>query len=701
MSSRFKKFQKIINFVLIPLGLVIINVYLIYPIFRGEFSNNYSSIEVAFFTDAKFIFDHWPKLAWNPEWYLGFPFNNVYTPLLPFIIAGGHWLTNISFSHLYRILTGFFYIIGPAMLYFFVRYLTKKTLPAILVGSIYMLLPSFSYLISGVAGYGALFGYYPPWQLAVLTLFGEGPHMAALSLIPLASLLFIQALRNQTLKSLILASLSIALVALINWIGFVALVIMLLALLVLEGNEGGVGRKIKRGLLIFLAAYGLAAWWFNLTFLKASLGFGSGGRGEGDLVKNYLQLLPLLPVLLPLAVIIGLFIFKKFKKNFALAIGLSWFIIFSVVIVAWYRWNFAFLPQPPRFLPEWNLSFAVVLGLLAYSVYQVINQKNNLRKKLAVAFLLVIFSLIIYISLPLFRNSHQSVTPHPDFKSTYIYEMAAWLEENAKGQRVFTSGNIAFWLNYFTSTPQVRGAADPAATHPWWPHAAYQITTGENAPAGQAGQLAYVLLRALNVSYLVVNFPGSQDPYNDFKDPDKFVNLAEEGFLEEVYNKDSDVVYKVSLANPPLAQTAAKNTISNLAVPKDGADFKRINAYAAWVDNSQNTNLDWQWLNNQEFKIKGYLKENEVVSTQITYDKGWLVRSNGQKLETSKDVFGNLVIDSKKNGEIEIIGQYKKGWDARLGQLMTLTTITVLIIYFVRERRMTGKRTRPIKKIKR
>src|SRR3989442_1632758 len=72
---------------LVPVALFALQAFLIAPLFSGEFTRYRGSIEAAYITDARFIVDHFPDLTWNPFWYLGFPFEWFYTPLLPGLVA--------------------------------------------------------------------------------------------------------------------------------------------------------------------------------------------------------------------------------------------------------------------------------------------------------------------------------------------------------------------------------------------------------------------------------------------------------------------------------------------------------------------------------------------------------------------------------------------------------------------------------------
>src|SRR2546428_12225570 len=74
--------------VLAAVGLFAVQAWAIAPLFTGEFTQFRGSIESTFIANARFIADRFPDLSWYPYWYLGFPFELFYTPLLPALVAG-------------------------------------------------------------------------------------------------------------------------------------------------------------------------------------------------------------------------------------------------------------------------------------------------------------------------------------------------------------------------------------------------------------------------------------------------------------------------------------------------------------------------------------------------------------------------------------------------------------------------------------
>lgn len=195
---------------------------------------------------------------------------------------------------------------------------------------------------------------------------------------------------------------------------------------------------------------------------------------------------------------------------------------------------------------------------------------------------------------------------------------------------MFATGSTAFWLDAFADVPQVRGGADQGATNPWWAHATYQIVSGEDA------EISLMWLRALNVSYTVVNYPDSRDFYKDYKFPGKF-----EERLKEVYNQAGDVIYEVTLRQPLLAQVVNKASFLGLRRLESAVDKEALRKYVDYIDSPFcPASLTYTSETPDEIVIKANLEEGEAVGVQITYDPGWKAVCNGQPVKIEQDALG-------------------------------------------------------------
>lgn len=667
-----KEYKGKLGTIFLVLILFALNIFLIWPLFFGQYTQSLGSIESAFLTDIIFITKNFPHLSWSPLWYLGFPFHFAYPPLIPYFLAFISSLFNLSIPSLYRFFIAFFYALGPISLYFFVRYLTKNNLVAFISAFLYSILPSFVYLIPEVRAFGANF-YYAPWRLVVLNFFGEGPHISTLTIIPLVLIAFLFALRKPSVFSFILASISVAIIPLANIPSTISLLIMIFALIFSESLIEKTAFKIKRAFLILLVSFGLISFWYTLPYIKIT--FLTSSSRENWSPLSYLNFLPLVLFIFSLFLVIFVSIFSKKRERQPLCFALISVLSFSFIVLTWYLFKKPILPEPNRFMPEIEMNVAILLGLLLTFLYQKI-------KFLGPILLIFIFGLSFWLSLPFLKNSQEMTRPYPDISQTSEYQIANWLSENTKEKRVYATGSTGFWLNVFSDVPQVRGGADQGATNPWWNHAAYQINTSENAKAGEDGPIALLWLRAFNVSYIVVNLPHSRDAFKDYRNPYKFQDL-----LEPVYDKRGDIIYKVPLKSESLAQVVDEKKLKELKKPYNAIDKVALAEYVDWVDEKAK-NADFAWLSNQEFKVKANTSKDEIISVQITYDPGWKIKKGKGKIE--KDTLGLLLIKPAQEGEMEFHLKHGKTFFDFLGILITLATVGVLS-YSVSKKRESCK----------
>ena len=656
------------------------NVALVWPLFLGGYTREMGSIESVFIADARFIFENFPHLSWNSLWYAGFPFHLFYTPVLPFLMVLAHALYSVvEIFYWYRIFIGLFYALTPVSFYFLVRFLTGKNLVGFLAAIIYSFLPSTGYLMPQVGNLAAIYGR-APWRLLTLILFGEGGHIVGIFFLPLALIFFIKAIRDASLKNVFLASLFTGLVALTNLIALIGFAVMLAIVLLVEFLDGDWLRKIGRAGIISLFSFGLVAFWYNFSFIKASFSIGTGGVG-GSVGDAYLRAFPAIFLLAPLFFIFAIIGKKKIFKPILIALG--WILIFFLSAYFWFEGRTMLLPQPNRYLPEMDMGTALLFSWgICLLVERILQQK--LSRFRPILYILIIL-LLFYLPFRYIRQAWDLTLPHQDVSQTSEYKIASWFEDNTQEERVYASGTSAFWLNTFVDVPQIRGGNDGVA-NPWMLHAIYQINTGENAPEGQEGEVAVWWLRALNVSYLVVNLPSSREVFHDFRNPEKFSQVFG---MEEKTRLDGDVIYKVPLKKPSLAQVVNKVDFTNLKVLKNAVDVKNLENYVNYIDppspppgaGLRRGTVEFFWTGIGRAKVKADVKENEGIAVQITYDPGWRAYLDKRQISVKNDVIGFMFLDPKTTGEVEIDLAYGRTWDVWLGYFLTILSLGALAAY--------------------
>lgn len=647
-----------------PLLIFGLNVFLMLPLFQGEYTQFISSIESAFIAQGKFIIENFPHLSWNPLWYAGFPFHLFYTPLPATFEVLLSLLPGISLPQAYRVLSALTYSLIPVSLYILVRALGKGKIAAFFSAYFLTFAPSLSYFLYANVRADALRFNFAPWRFVILVLFGEGPHTLSMLFLPLAAATFIKALKKKSLLFIFLSALVISLTALANAFGMIALAFLLAAIALVYWVIEKKAEILLITSKVALLSFGLLAFWYNFSFFKSLLAF-SGAKGERFLY-NAGGIVPILLLFIPLVVFVVSYLLRPLFKRRAFSITALWTLILLVITIAWFNFKVALVPQGVRYLPELDMGIAVMFGLAIEALADKVKRKfNRIGAWLLLGLILVTVSL--YTSW-FWHHSWQFLTPHLDIKKTAEYEIAKWLESKAGEERVYLTGNYAFWLNVFTNVPQLRGGSDQGATNPWWNHVTYQINTGEDP------EIAVAWLKAMNLSYIVVNSGNSPNYYKDYKFPRKF-----EGVLEKVYQDHGDAIYKVPIRNLSLVKPIDLNVLLNLKIPYNAVDKEALFAYVDWIEKPSVSTIKLTKIRSNKYEIVSDLKkENEGILLQMTAAPGWKANLAGKRLRIEKDPLGFMVLRPGL-GEKRIVLSHGPAWDEWLGYGITLVTLICLV----------------------
>jgi len=345
--------KKKLGLVLAVIILVLTNIVLVWPLFLGEYDKNTASIGIAHVLNARYLSRFFNR-GWNPFWYGGFPNHLIYPLLAPISLALIQKLSfGLSMAQVYRIVVAAAYVLTPVSLFFLVRYFTKRDLIGLFAALFYLLAPSANYfLISGFWQIGESL-HFTPWQLSVIVDFGEGPHIIALSIVPLAIIAYWRLLRKPSFYKFLLAGFLISLVVSINLFSAYALGYFLLGVFASEVVLGKGRQKLIISLLLIPLIYGLMAYCYDLSMLI------SLSRSGYIHPENTFRLPPITTLFLILVFAVGpiLFVFyeafkKKPKLQNRLVLGI-WFFIFWAIPYAFYK-GYWFGSQPNRYMPELN-----------------------------------------------------------------------------------------------------------------------------------------------------------------------------------------------------------------------------------------------------------------------------------------------------------------------------------------------------------
>ena len=667
LSGLIKSTYFVFVFLGLPLIIVWVGYSQIWPLFTGEFTQQLGSIEVSYIQMAKFISSSWPRLAWQPRWYLGYPMSVLYTPFVPVFEFVSHNLWGWSYSHAYRWLTAFSYVGGLVTLYLFTRTWFKNTAAGYIAALIYGILPSFMGLLyPEIALDRFLVDLVEPRRFTILVRWGEGPHVVSLMFLPLAALFLIKFLRRGNKWQLLFGSVFTALVLLTNSVGAWGLLLLSFAVVFgeLTENPGRWQQVLGRSLIFAAVSFGLSAFWFNPLFLAT---FFHEGGGAWGFWKNQFPWGWLLG-----GAILAIYFFLS-KKLLGKIFGVSGSLLFLGMMFGLVNTYYGsgserleLVPQVLRLTTEVDIAVALAVGGVISAAGFILSKMHRNLLGLGMVVVIIAGSILmggrqlrLISDLPRFAEPAEKAGIK--LEQTAEYEIAKVLETKVKGQeRVFVPGNYGFYLNYFTDLPQLRGALFQSAVNPWPDHIYFQTVNGLDA------DITLDWLKIANVGWFV--FSGPRETFHDFKvDESKFAAVLK--FDED---RQGDKIYQVPLKDTSLTK-AVPQAILSVKIPINAIDRTPIAQYVGILESSRNQ-LQLVEKNNGVYEITGNVGDGELVLVQMAYAPGWQARDkSGQGLVVSKDPLGMIAIKPKQTGAQNIDLIYGVSGQVMVGWLATLT----------------------------
>lgn len=673
--------SRTVALVLLPALLIALNAWLVRGWFTGEYPSDLGAIDTAYVQAGRFVSELLGASHWVPYWYGGFPLHVLYNPVFPHLAWALQAVTHWPFGQVERTLGAVGYVLTPAALYVFLRALTRRPGVALAAGLAATFLPSLSYLLFrdangvGPGDYAALYGY-GPWRFAQLTMFGEATHTFAMPFVPLAGWGFVRLFQRVGFGRAVTAGALLALVALSSMIAFFAALLLVTALTTAELFAGRLkpGQVLTAGGAAALVAAGLAAFWFNPQFLSASFAFGEGG----SILGNYLKGVGLVPLSAALVFAALFWIFHRRVRLAPMLAGLFWFVPLFLFAFVWYRARIALAPQPIRYIPEMDLALLVLAAGVVSAVLSYL-PKRSVGWVIGATVTLALIAVAVLPGRAFFSEGPKRTEPRDaPISESYEYQSVTRVAQTAGSQRVYVSGNNAFYLNAFTDTPQLRGALDQAALNRWWPHLSYQLLTNEaSISRGQARAVAEAIVQAEDLGYVLVETAGSGDPFKtDWKHPEVYAAWT------PVWTERGDTLYRAPLKLPGPFQVVDRSAAARLKPPSNGADLSALAAYAAWVDGRAEPVQSFAWRKPGRADIQATIRSGQALSAQLTYAAGWRAKSSvGGHPRVRSDALGNLVVEGLPEGSQTITLSYGKPLMVYVGYVLTLLTLIALAFY--------------------
>ena len=624
------------------LTLFALNAYVAVRVFGLEYSQRMDSIEGAYLGISRHILSSFPDLSWWPAWYGGIPFQNSYPPLLHYLVALFSWATTASVPRAYHVVTAVFYCLGPVFAFVLMNRLSKRRFPSFCAALLYTAVSPCALLVRAVA----IDMGHPlrPRRLGTLIAYGDGPHLAALALVPLAVYLLDIALERRKPLNYGLAALAFAAVACTNWLGAFALAALLICYL-------AAGRPLRDWVTTGLI--GAAAYVTVMPLMPPSLirtiQFNAQTIG-GDFTNSTRTLLQYGPFAL-----IGLALTKFGMRRMKVAAYLQMLILFTAVMgfislsFEWY--GIAVVPQPDRYLLELDLGLTFTLAMAA----------ALLPVRTAKILTLLLF---VFAAEQLYRGNRygRGLIKPIDITTTVEFRIADWCNRNLHGARVMVPGTIQFFFNAFTEAPQLGGGFENGVVNYVDRIAQYQVLSGAGVTALNDVPVSVLWLKAFGVQAVAAGGKQSRECFHPFVNGPKF-----SGVLPELYRDGDDAIYQVPLRSASLAHVMAQSQLVTHR-PVNGIDLLELRRYVEALDDPALPEAQFVWRTRHSAEVLADLAPGQLTQVQVTYHPGWHASVNGQPARLIPDGLGFFAIAADCTGQCRMELVYDGGREQQIAR---------------------------------
>jgi hypothetical protein len=623
-----------------------LNAYVTLPLFRTDYTRQMGSIEAAYIGLARYIAAHFTQLDWFPLWYCGIPYPDTYPPLLHWICGALVALGGASPGLAHHFVTATVYALGAVTLFWMVLRLGGNRGAAFAAGLGYSLISPACLLVKEVrfdAG-----GVWAARRLHTLVVYGEGPHLTSLCLLPLAIGMLHLALEKRRPLYYFGAALAVAAVPLSNWLGAVALVFGAVSLLLAFATD--LRRWIAAG-LIGVWAYAIALPWMSPSTIAVIQA--NAPRVANNFASNAGQKLFLAGTLAGL--LAGAWLLRRVKIEAVVRFALLFSYLTGVTALGKYWFGLSLVPQPERYHLEMDMAFWVAAPLLL----------RPLLPRVSVRRVALCTAAAATVALAIYQHRAAREWERPiDIATTIEYQTARWLDTHMPGARVFAPGTIGYWMNAFGDTPLLTGGFDNGILNPMLPHVIYQVYAGDRR------EVMVDLLQAYGVDAVIGGGKDSREVYHPIAHPEKFAGMT------ELWRNGGDAIYDIPRRSRSLAHTIPPQAVVQAAPP--AYDTTSIHPYLAALEDPAMPPAELRWLAPDRAVIAaGGLRPGLLFSVQVSWDKGWHATVAGRPVPLRSDKLGQMVVEPRCTGPCRVELRYDGGAEHRFASLACLLALAL------------------------
>jgi hypothetical protein len=651
--SRVSRSNPSLDFVIV----FVVTAALIWPLFKLKYLDRWGSIESTFISDARFLNEHWPHPRWQPLWYCGTRFDYIYPPALRYGTAAiTKFYPKVVPARAYHLYTAFFYCIGIAGVYLFVR-VASGSRGAGYLAAVAAALLSPSFLFIPLLRHDASGAFLVPLRLGVLVRYGEGPHMTSFALLPVALASAWRGIRNDRPAMLAVSAFLCAWVALHNFYGATALAIFFPILVWSLWITSDGWRTWMRAAVIVALAYGLTAFWLTPSYFRITMHNLQYVSQAGNAWSRWIAA----------AIVIAYCIMSwklgraRPQRAYSLFVcGCA--VLFLWIVLGHVYLNVRILGEPHRLTPELDLILILVAVEFLRRLWL---HFAPLTPRILIS---TVVLLCFYPSHRYLQHAWHLYPRDTNYQQRIEYRLTDWIAKNMPDSRNVTTGSVRFWYDAWHDLAELGGGSDQGVLNPAVVLAQYET------PFGRDPEPAVQWMLCVGADAVLVHDKNSQEHYHDFADPNKFSRA-----LPVIYDdRAGNVIYRVPRRFPGIARVVDSRRIPYLKPVKWAEDLESLRAYADVLEKGPDSPATVRWEGTDVIHIRAQLKSGESILLLETYDPNWHAWSGGRELPIHKDVMNFMWIETPPGAQ-EIRLSFETPLENRIGQIVTALSIAVFL----------------------
>ena len=628
---------------------------LIRPYFKAKYTDKWASIESTFIADARFLVEHWPHPQWQPLWYAGTRFDYIYPPALRYGTAAISKVTGFWPVKAYHFYVSFLYAVGIAGVYLLMRVGTKSrgaaylgAIATALMSPIFLFMPRFR----GDAW------MLQPQRLGVLVKYGEGPHMSALALIPIALAFTWLALEKRRPWAIALAAIFSAGVASNNFYGATALAVFYPILVWSFWITRQDKKILMPAIAIPILSYGLTAFWLVPSYFKVTAENMKYVSEHGTTWSIWVAVV----VAVTFAVTTDRLARLRTERLTWEVFVAGCVVFFSLNVLGNLYFNFRVSGEPTRLLPELDMIYIMAIVLLLRWMW---NRPGKVLRGI-VAIVLVIAA--FWTTKGYVRHAWHMFPLWPDYQNRVEYRMTDWLWKNMPNARAYPTGSVRFWYDTWHDLAQVGGGSEQGLLNGQVEPAQWETTLGPDPKP------TILWMQCMGADAIYVSDKRSQEVFKDFQYPQKLVGVLPVLFDDQQGN----MIYKVPRRYPARARVVETAKMNAVKPPRFNDDVEYLQAYSDVIEKGPEAPTTFTRVGTDGMRVHARLEAGQSLLVQETYDPAWHAWSSGQPLTVRKDVMGMMTIDAPP-GDQDVTIAFLTPLENQVGRVLTALTLLVLL----------------------